>query len=172
MSNNEIPESEVPESAIPTNEEAPIFSLQKIYVKDISFENPNAPAVFMAGDSEPRVEMNLAVGHVQVNDDHWEVTLKVNANMTDKKSDQLLFEVEVEHAALFFIKNIPEEHMASVLAVDSPTVIFPYTRQIISQLTVDGGFMPFLLEPVNFRVLFDNNREQAEQMSKPEGRLQ
>ena len=143
-----------------TEENMPAFSVQKIYVKDISFENPNAPGVFAAPTDQPKIEMNLSTLNRQVNADHWEVSIKISSVARDSESEKVLFEVEVEHAGLFYMKNIPEEHMATLIGVDCPTIIFPYTRQLISQLTVDGGFMPLLLEPVNFAAAFQNSQQQ------------
>jgi len=147
--------------------ESPIFSLQRVYVKDISFENPNAPVIFNRSGSAPKIDMNLGLSHRKVNDEHWEVSLKVSATTRDQENDELLFEIEVEHAAVFFMKHIPEEHIPTLLAVDCPTILFPYTRQIVSQLTVDGGFMPFMLEPVNFRGIYENQLQQ--QTAEQEG---
>jgi len=143
-----------------TEANTPVFNIQKIYVKDISFENPNAPEVFTMQEVQPNVDMNLALENQQVDTDHWEVTLKVSAIMRDQTTDKLLFEIEIEHAALFFMQNIPEDKMQIVLGVDCPTILFPYTRQLISQLTVDGGFMPLLLEPVNFGAAFEASRNK------------
>ncbi len=160
MSNNE------------TATEEPIFRLQRIYVKDISFENPNSPEIFDRSGTQPKVTMNLALSNRKVQEELWEVALKVSAETRDVESDKLLFEVEVEHAALFYIKNVPDQHMAMVLAVDCPTIILPYTRQVVSQLTVDGGFMPFLLEPVNFRGLFENQLKKAQGAAAAEPTMQ
>jgi len=143
-----------------TEENAPTFSIQKLYVKDISFENPNAPEMFATPTEQPQIEMNLGLVHRQIDENHWEVSLKVSAQARDTESDKLLFEIEVEHAGLFYLNNIPEEHLAMLLGIDCPTVIFPYVRQIVSQLTVDGGYMPLLLEPVNFASAFENNNKQ------------
>jgi len=133
--------------------DTPVFRLQKLYVKDLSFENPNAPGVFFAKESEPKVD--------------WEVTLSVTAKVTDNKSDKTLFIIEVEHAAAFMLKNIPDQHLPMVLAVECPTLMFPFTRQVISQASVDGGFIPFLLEPVNFLALYENSKKnQAEKQKK------
>jgi len=148
------------EQTPPTDNATPLFSLQKIYVKDISFENPNAPAVFTSPNDQPKIEMNLGVSHQQLDEEHWEVTLKISIIARDNDSTKVLFEIEVEHAAIFYLKNIDSEHMPLLLAVDCPTIIFPYTRQIISQLTIDGGFMPMLLEPINFRAAFENSQSQ------------
>jgi len=131
-----------------------VFNLQRIYVKDISFENPNAPEVFAAANKQPKVTLNMDLSHHKVGDEHWEVCIKINAQTRVQETDQLIFEIEVEHAGVFFCHNIPDEHVPLLLNVDCPTIIFPYTRQIISQLSVDGGFMPFTLEPVNFNALY------------------
>ncbi len=149
------------------NNEQPIFRLQKLYVKDLSFENPNAPDCFGASqqNEQPKVEINLNLANKKLaNDDTYEVEIKITAKVTQGKEDKTLFIIEVEHCGIFTIKNIPAEHLNAVLAVDCPTMIFPYTRQIVSQMTVDGGFIPFLLEPVNFLALFQNaQKQQSEQ---------
>jgi len=142
-------------------EEAPILSLQKIYLKDVSFENPNAPEVFTEANGQPRVEMNLALNSRPLDNDQWEVALKVNIMVSNQESEQVMFEIEVEQAGIFYIKNIPQEHMTQVLAVNCPSIVFPYTRQIMSQLSVDGGFVPFLMEPVNFQALLDQSLQEA-----------
>lgn len=144
-----------------TTQDAPVFRLQKMYIKDLSFENPNAPQVFLARNQEPKVDFNLQVNSKKVDDDHWEVSLGITAKMMDKKSeDQILFVAEVEHAGIFLMKNIPAEHVQRVLAIDCPLMLFPFTRQIISQASVDGGFMPFLMEPINFIALYDNAQQR------------
>jgi len=143
-----------------TEAKTPTFSVQKIYLKDVSFESPNAPEMFTAATSQPKIEMNLGLENRQVDANHWEVSLKISAVARDSESEKVLFDIEVEQAGLFYLDNIPEEHMEMLLAVDCPTVIFPYTRQIISQLTVDGGYMPLLLEPVNFGAAFNQSNQQ------------
>lgn len=148
-------------------QQAPIFRLQKMYVKDLSFENPNAPEVFTVKQSDPKVEVNLGLKQKTVpGDSLYEVTISITAKVTQGEQSETLFIVEIEHCAVFTIKNIPEQHIPTVLAVDCPTMMFPYTRQIISQLTVDGGFVPFLMEPVNFLALFQNQQRQAASQEK------
>jgi len=142
-------------------ENAPVFRLQKMYVKDLSLENPNAPEVFMGQNMDPQVELNLGLKNKKLEaDDIWEVAISVTAKITNGKSGTTLFIVEVEHAGVFLLQNIPEEHMGAVLAVECAALLFPFTRQIVSQATVDGGFMPFLMEPVNFMALYNNSKKQ------------
>lgn len=145
---------------------APQFRLVKLYVKDLSFENPNAPEVFFIQDPEPKVDLNLGVKHKKLDNDHWEVSLAVTATITDTKTEKTLFILEIEHAGAFLLKNIPEQHIDAVLAVECPTFLFPFTRQMVSQMSVDGGFIPFLMEPVNFLGLFENQRRKKKAAEK------
>jgi preprotein translocase subunit SecB len=146
------------------SKETPILRMQKMYIKDFSFENPNSPEIFRASQSsEPNVELNLQLNNKKVGDDHWEVALEINAKVVTKEENpRVLFILEIEHAAVFLLKHIPDQHMPMVLGVECPTLLFPFTRQIISQISVDGGFMPFLMEPVNFMALFQNAQKNKE----------
>jgi preprotein translocase subunit SecB len=142
----------------------PEFRMQKMYIKDLSFENPNAPEVFTTKQSgDPAVEVNLQLNNKQVDADHWEVALQVTAKVSAKEDQKVLFILEIEHAAVFRLKNIPQEHMPMLLAVDCPTLLFPFTRQVVSQVSIDGGFVPFLMEPVNFMALYQNAQKKKEQ---------
>lgn len=150
-------------SAAGETQEKPVFRMQKMYIKDLSFENPNAPEVFtMKHKSEPNVELNLQLNNRKVDDDHWEVALEITAKIASKDdSSKVLFILEIEHAGVFLLKHIPEEHLPMVLGVDCPTLLFPFTRQVVSQVSVDGGFMPFLMEPINFMALFQNSQKES-----------
>jgi len=142
-------------------EEMPVFRMQKMYVKDLSFESPNAPGIFLARNQEPKVDFNLKLSNQKVDDDHFEVTINMTAKVLDKNADDtVMFIIEIEHAAVFLLKNIPAEHLERVMAVDCPLMLFPFTRQIVSQLSVDGGFMPFLMEPINFVALYENAQRE------------
>ncbi len=146
------------------NAEKPQFRMQKMYIKDLSFENPNAPQVFTDRQkTDPAVDVNLQLNNKQVDDDHWEIALQITAKVSSKEDNKVLFILEIEHAAVFMLKNIPSEHMPMLLGVDCPTLLFPFTRQIVSQVSIDGGFVPFLMEPVNFMALFQNAKKQKEE---------
>jgi len=146
--------------------DAPVFRLQKLYIKDLSFENPNAPDVYLAQNQEPKVAVNLGLKNNKMENDHYEISLSVTATVTNAKDDKTLFIVEIEHCGIFVLKNIPPEHLPMVLAVDCPTLMFPFTRQIMSQVSVDGGFVPFLMEPVNFMALFQNAQKQKQEQQQ------
>ncbi len=142
-------------------EEAPVFRMQKMYIKDLSFESPNAPGIFLAQGQEPKVDFNLQLSNTKIDDDHYEVVISITAKILDNKADDtVMFVVELEHAAVFLLKNIPAEHLQRVMAVDCPLMLFPFTRQVASQVSVDGGFMPFLMEPINFVALYENAQRQ------------
>ncbi len=142
-------------------EDNPVFRMQKMYIKDFSFENPNAPEVYQSQNQEPKVEVNLKLNNKKLDDDHWEVSLQITAKIVDKgNNDKTMFIMEIEHAAAFLLKNIPGEHLEMVLGVDCPTLLFPFTRQIVSQISVDGGFIPFLMEPINFMALYQNSKQK------------
>lgn len=146
--------------------EQPAFRMQKMFIKDLSFENPNAPEVFLQQGSEPKVDVNLKLNNRKLNDDHWEVALQITAKIEDKaNSDRTMFILEIEHAAVYLLKNIPEEHLEMVLAVDCPTLLFPFTRQIISQISTDGGFSPFQMDPINFMALYQESKKKKEQQN-------
>jgi len=143
--------------------DTPEFRMQKMYIKDLSFENPNAPEIYLPSKSEPKVDVNLQLNNKKVNDDHWEVSIGITGKIIAKgESEKVMFIIEIEYAAVFLLKNKPEEHMEMVLAVDCPTLLFPFTRQIVSQISVDGGFVPFLMEPINFMGIYQNSKKQKE----------
>jgi len=144
--------------------ENPVFRMQKMYIKDLSFENPNAPAVYITPQKqEPGVEVNLKLNNKKIDDDHWEVAVLITAKIATKDDNKVMFILEIEHAGVFLLKNIPEEHLPMILAVDCPTLLFPFTRQVVSQVSTDGGFAPFLMEPVNFMALFQNSKKAKEE---------
>jgi preprotein translocase subunit SecB len=150
--NNETPQKDT--------QEVPVFRLQKMFVKDLSFENPNAPGIFLKTSQSPKVNINLQCKNKKIDEENWEVSLAITATFKGEE-DQTVFIIEIEHAGIFLLKNIPAEHLPTVLAVDCPTMLFPFTRQIMSQLAVDGGFMPFLMDPVNFMGLFQNAQKKG-----------
>lgn len=139
---------------------APHFVIEKIYLKDVSFESPMAPRVFtMPFDS--RLELQVNVDSEQVTDHHWQVTLRITA--TVRLADQIAFLAEVEQAGLFALANFEAEAINSLLNSYCPTVLFPYARETIANLSLKAGFPPLELQPINFEALHHEQmaKEQA-----------
>jgi preprotein translocase subunit SecB len=148
-----------------TGENPPVFRMQKMYVKDLSFESPNSPEVFRQKNLNPNVEVNLELKKKKIDETTWEVSLFITARLKTT-DDKAVFIIELEHAGLFTLANIPAEYMEAVLAVDCPNLLFPFSRQVMSQLAVDGGFMPFLMDPVNFAGLYQNAKQKQGEKDK------
>lgn len=156
-----------------SEENAPSFSIEKVYVKDISLEVPNAPSIFLEREA-PEVGIQLQTGVQGLGDDAYEVALKVT--VTAKIAEKTVFLVEVGQAGIFRIKNIPEENLAPLLSVACPNILFPYAREVVSDAVVRAGFAPVILQPVNFEALYAaHNAEQAQaaaEASEPSTTLQ
>lgn len=145
-----------------------LFQVQRIYVKDVSFESPNAPSVF-SGDWQPKHELNLNTKVDRISDDTYEVVLSVT--VTTKMGEQTAFIVEVEQAGLVNIKGFPEGELGQLLGAYCPNLLFPYAREVISDLVTKGSFPQLVLQPVNFDALFAQHRQQmAEQLKAQSGK--
>lgn len=128
------------------------------YVKDLSFENPNAPNSLGPVDEQPSINLRVDVGVKRLADTDYEVALKIGAEAVVK--DKPLFIVEAEYAGLFRLTNIPEADLEAVLVVECPRQIFPFARRILADVTRDGGFPPLLIDPIDFVNLYNQRREQ------------
>ena len=145
------------------------FGLQKIYLKDMSFESPNAPQVFTQ-EWSPEVEVQLQVGQQQLDEVNWEVELQLT--VTAKTEQQVIYLVEIKQAGIFTLQNIPEEHLGPLLGSYCPNILFPYAREAVSDLVGKGGFPQLLLAPVNFDALYMQQLEQQGNPPPPEaGRI-
>ena len=140
------------------SDEQPAFSIEKIYVKDLSLEVPSAPQVFLQAE-QPQVEVQLGQASQQIQEGLYEVALKIT--VAAKAGDKTLFLVEAEQAAIFQIRNVPEAEMGPVLGIVCPNIVFPYARETISDLISRSGFPPVLLAPINFEALYQQQLEQA-----------
>jgi preprotein translocase subunit SecB len=137
------------------------LSLQKIYTKDVSFEAPGAPAIFQGSPSQPNVELNLSQRVTQLGEAAFEVVLSVTA--TCKIDDKTAYLAEVHQAGIFGLSGFDQPGREAVLATYCPNVLFPYARQVVSDLVQNGGFPPFFLQPINFDALYaDQQRRRME----------
>jgi len=137
------------------------FSIQKIYIKDVSFESPNAPEVFTAGEWKPEVNVQLNTEVKAHANDLHEVILTVT--VTAKQQDKTAFLVEVKQAGLFQLAGFEQEQMGGMLGAYCPETLFPYAREAISDLVTKGGFPQLLLSPVNFNALYMQHQQQQAQ---------
>lgn len=139
------------------------FNLQKIYVKDVSFETPHSPEVFTL-KWEPKVEFNLASNAQQLQEGLFEVSLTVT--LTVKVEDKTAYLVEVCQAGIFNAAGFSEQEFGHLLGSYCPGVLFPYAREAVSDLVTKGGFPPMLLAPVNFDALYMQHLQQAQQQAE------
>ena len=144
-------------------ENAPIMSLQKIYVKDVSFETPNAPDIFNE-KGQPEIKMNLNQKVKKIADNTYEIVLAVT--VTCKILEKTAYLVEVHQAGIFNMANFEENVLHQTLGSYCPNLLFPYARQMISDLVMNGGFQPLLLQPVNFDQLYSQQMQQAQEQAQ------
>lgn len=145
------------------------FNVQKIYVKDVSFEAPGTPASFNE-QAQPQLALNLNQKVNKVGEDQFEVVLTLTLDC--KVEDKSIYLVEVQQAGLFVLKGFDARNLDMMLGSYCPNMLFPYGRQMISELIQAGGFPPFLLQPINFDQLYaDQLRRRAEQQAQ-EGEAQ
>lgn len=142
---------------------APQFSIQRIYLKDLSFESPNAPTIFTK-EYKPEIKLDLDNKSKQIEPGVFEVTLSVTVTATIE--DQTAFLVEVQQAGVFVIGNMPEQQIAHMLGAYCPNTLFPYAREAVSNLVNRGTFPALNLSPVNFDALFAQYLQQAQQQAQ------
>ena len=138
----------------------PVFSIEKVYVKDLSLEIPNAPQVFLERDT-PQVDIQLHHNSSSVEEGVYQTTLTVT--VTAKVKDKTMFLVEAAQAGIFVVRNVPAQDLEAVLAIACPNILFPYVREVVSDVVVRAGFPPVVLSPVNFEAIFQAQREQQQQ---------
>ena len=140
---------------------APAVGLVSQYIKDMSFENPNSPAVYQK-QTPPAVDVQFNIAAAQVADDLHEVVLKVDVRA--EVEGQVAFLVELSYAGLFGFRNVPAEQIQPYLLGEAPRLVFPFCRRVLADAVRDGGFPPLLLEPIDFNTLYLQSQEsQAQQ---------
>jgi preprotein translocase subunit SecB len=144
---------------------APAVGLISQYVKDLSFENPNAPAIFQV-QGQPQIDVQFNIGTAQIAEDVHEVVLRVEVRA--ETSGQVAFICELTYAGLFGLRNIPEEHIQPFLLAEAPRLIFPFARRVLADAVRDGGFQPLLLEPIDFAAIY---AQQAEAQQDTTGEI-
>ncbi len=136
----------------------PVFQIQRVYLKDVSLEQPNSPRILLE-QAQPQIEINLGVGAETVADGVYEVA--VTATVQTKIADRTLFLVEAKQAGIFEIRNVPQDQMRPILGIACPGMLYPYLRANVADLITRAGFPPVHLTEVNFQAMFDA-QQQAE----------
>ena len=141
------------------DEQQPVFTIEKLYVKDLSVEVPNAPAIYLERDT-PQMDVNMSSESHALNEDLYHSSITVT--VTAKVSDKVMFLVECTQGGIFRIQNVPQDQMPMVLGIGCPNIVFPYLRETVSDVVIRAGFPPLILNPVNFEALF-LQQQQAQQ---------
>lgn len=139
--------------------------LQKIYVKDLSFESPKAPDVFrLETDEQTQTQLNMRSGHKDIGGDNFEVTLTMTAEA--KLNEDTLFLVEITQAGVFLLQGYTAEERQTLIGSYCPATLYPYAREAISDLSTRGGFPPLLMQPINFDALYAQALREREQQQQ------
>ena len=136
----------------------PVFQIQRMYLKDLSLEQPNSPQILLE-QQQPQVDISLAMGAESVADGVFEVS--VTATVTTKIGARTLFLIEAKQAGIFEIRHVPEDQMQGILSIVCPQMIYPYLRAIVSDVCTRAGFPPIMLTEVNFQAMFEAQQAQA-----------
>lgn len=136
----------------------PVFSIEKIYVKDLSLEVPGGPQIFKEREA-PQVDVSMNNSGNRIDDGYYEVV--INVTITAKIKDKTVFLVETAHAGVFQIRNVPDSEMEMVLGVTCPNILFPYLREVVSDVVSRAGFPPVILHPMNFEAIFQARQQQG-----------
>ncbi|MGC2166599.1 MAG: protein-export chaperone SecB [Gallionella sp.] len=137
----------------------PEFGMEKIYVKDLSLEIPHAPQIFLDRTS-PQIDVQLHTQANSIEESLYEVL--VVTTVTAKLEEKVMFLIEAKQAGIFRLRNIPTQEVEQVLAVMCPNILFPYLREVVSDIAVRAGFAPVLLNPINFEMIYQQHKRQAQ----------
>jgi preprotein translocase subunit SecB len=141
-----------PDAPMPNGEDtSPSAGLIMQYIKDLSFENPNAPAVFQ-WQGQPQIDVQFNIGSSEAGDDVHEVVLKIDIRAA--AADKVAFQVELQYAGLFGLRNIPDDQVQPFLLAEAPRLLFPFARRVVADVVRDGGFPPLMLDPIDFGALY------------------
>jgi preprotein translocase subunit SecB len=145
-------------------QEQPVFSIEKLYVKDLSLEIPNAPQIFLERDA-PQVDVQLQTQGKSLQEGIYDVVLSIT--VTAKIGERTVFLVEVAQAGIFQIRNVPEGDLDPILGIACPNILFPYAREVVSDAVTRAGFPPVVLNPMNFEALYQQRQQQAAEAAIP-----
>tara|TARA_R110002073_G_scaffold219002_3_gene379371 strand:- start:1985 stop:2455 length:471 start_codon:yes stop_codon:yes gene_type:complete len=143
-----------------SEQQQPVFAIEKIYVKDLSLEIPHAPGIFLEREA-PEINLRLNTKNQSIDETLHEVVLTVT--VTAKIKEKVMFLVEAQQAGVFRIQHVAETELKQVLGIGCPNIVFPYLRETVSDIATRAGFPPVILNPVNFEGLYHQNKQQVEE---------
>ena len=146
--------------AVPPPQDAPQLTVVGQYIKDLSFENPNAPRSLMSGGQQPQIGIQIKVDAAPLSDTDVEVALKLEGKA--EIGGNLMFAFDLTYAGVFRIRNVPQESMNALVLIECPRLLFPFAREIIAATVRNGGFPPLLLDPVDFVGLYRQRMSQMQ----------
>ncbi len=141
-----------------SEQQTPVFQIQRVYMKEASLEQPNSPAILLVQE-QPSVDIQLGVGAEQVADGIYEVS--VTATVQTKIQDKTVFLVEVKQAGIFEIRNLPDEQMGPIMGIACPQIVYPYLRGNVADTITRAGFPPVHLTEINFQAMYEQQQAQA-----------
>jgi preprotein translocase subunit SecB len=147
------------------NQQQPMLQVLAQYIKDLSFENPNAPRSLTPGTQQPEINVNINVEANQLNEPDIEVTLKIECKA--QLAGSVLFNFELAYGGVFRIQNVPQENVHPLVLIECPRLLFPFARQIVADAVRDGGFPPLLLQPVDFVSLYQQRMAEMQAAPSP-----
>jgi preprotein translocase subunit SecB len=156
---SEVAANAAENSAVEQNQ-APGFGIEKLYVKDLSLELPNAPQIFTEKEA-PQVAIEISNTASRLEEGVYEVVLTIT--LTAKVGEKTAFLIEVAQAGIFQVRNVPEENLEIIFSITCPNILFPYAREVVSDASVRAGFPPVVLSPINFEALYAQQKQQQEQ---------
>ena len=142
----------------------PSINILAQYTKDLSFENPGAPRSLQARDKAPGITINVNVNANPLSDADFDVVLTLNAEAKD--GDKVVFAAELVYGGVFRITGFPQEHMLPLLFIECPRLLFPFARQIVADVTRNGGFPPLMIDPIDFAQMFTQRMAEEQARSK------
>ena len=137
---------------------SPMFQIQRIYLKDLSLEQPNSPAIFLE-QQQPQVDINIGVGAETIGKDSYEVVVRVT--VTTKVGEKTLFLLEAKQAGIFEIRNVPQDQMQPIISIACPGIVYPYLRAIVSDICTRAGVPPVTLAEINFQAMYESQMAAA-----------
>ncbi len=140
------------------NGAAPSMNILAQYLKDLSFENPNAPQSLMNQEAQPQIDISVNVNAQTLSPSDYEVQLELGVKAA--AGETAVFQAEMEYAGVFRLENIPEEHMHPIVLIECPRMLFPFARQILAGAIRDGGFPPLMLDPIDFAAMYHQRMQE------------